>query len=160
MRNALILLLLVFIPVMVNAEIPGNSRALAGLTAVGVIFDVNVGNPQKLLLRLKLIEETVTGILKENVSADVVVAVRGGATHFMTRGEKYISAEDLSFKVQIQAQIKRLKELGYRLEQCAVAVRLLNVDPQDIIPEVPLVENGYISMVGYQNRGYAFVPMD
>ena len=66
----------------------------------------------------------------------------------------------LPLKEQIQAQVQRLKEPGYRLEQCAVALRLLKIDPQDIIAAVPLVGNGYISMIGYQNRGYAMVPMD
>ena len=160
MRKILILLLLLGLPGFAGATSPDNSRSLAGLKAVGVIFDVNTGSPQKLLLRLKLIEETVASIAGDGVTPDVVVSFRGGATHFMTRGDKYLPAEDLPFKDQIQAQAKRLKELGYRLEQCAVAVRLLKVDPQDIIPEVPLVGNGYISMIGYQNRGYAFVPMD
>ena len=160
MRKFLILLLLICLPGLASAAIPDNSRSLAGLKAVGVIFDVNTGNPQNLLLRLKLIEETVLSVAADGVSPDVVVAFRGGASLFVTRGDKYLPKEDLDHKVAIQAQIKRLKGLGYRLEQCAVAARLLKIDPQDIIDEVPLVGNGYISMIGYQNRGYAFIPMD
>ncbi len=159
MRKVLILLILL-LPSLVSAEKPDNSRALSGLKNAGVIFDVNTGSPQKLLLRLKLIEETVTSVEADGVATDVVVAFRGGASRFITRGDKYLPQEDLDHKIAIQAQVKRLKKLGYRLEQCAVAVRLLKIDPQDIIDEVPLVGNGYISMIGYQNRHYAFVPMD
>ena len=159
MRKILLLLLLLLLPGLATGA-PDNSRALAGLKSVGVIFDVNVGNPQKLLLRLKLIEETVSSLVGDAVTPDVVVAFRGGATLFMTQGDKYLPVEVLPLKEQIQAQVKHLKTLGYRIEQCAVAVRLLKVDPQDIIAEVPLVGNVYISMIGYQNRGYAFVPMD
>jgi len=160
MRIYLFLIYVLLLPGLSNAAPPDNSSALAGLKTVGVIFDVNTGSPQKLLLRLKLIEETVTGILADGVVPDVVVAFRGGATLFMTVGDKYLPVDDLPLKAKIQIQIKHLKELGYRLEQCAVAVRLLKVDPLDIIPEVPLVGNGYISMIGYQNQGYAMVPMD
>ncbi len=159
MRKTLILTLVMLLPGLVSAA-PENSRALAGLKNVGVIFDVNTGSPQKLLLRLKLIEETLASIAEVAVVPAVVVAFRGGATRFMTQGDKYLPLEDLPLKDQIQTQAKRLKKLGYRLEQCAVAVRLLKIDPRDIIAEVPLVGNGYISMIGYQNRGYAMVPMD
>lgn len=160
MRKHLMFFILLLMPALCWGGAPDNSRALAGQKQVGVIFDVNTGSPQKLLLRLRLIEETIAGIAAEGRKSDVVVAFRGGATRFMTRGDKYLPEEDLALKEQIQQQVKRLKALGYRTEQCAVAVRLLKVDPADIIPEVELVGNGYISMIGYQNRGYAFVPMD
>jgi hypothetical protein len=153
-------LLLLFLPVDLYAGVPDNSRALAGLKAAGVIFDVNVGNPQTLLLRLKLIEETLAAVAEEAVTLDAVVSFRGGASRFMTAGANYLPAEELPIKDEIQAQVKRLKALGCRLEQCGLALRLLKIAPQDIIAEVPLVGNGYISMIGYQNRGYAFVPMD
>lgn len=159
MRNLTILIVLLFLPVLTYAA-PDNSRSLAGLTHAGVIFDVNVGSPTRLLLRLQLIEETVNGLSHGGVIPDVVVAFRGGATLFMTGPDKYLPPDDLPHKKKVQAQVHYLKSLGYRLEQCAVAVRLLKVDPQDIIKDVPLVGNGYISMIGYQNRGYAFVPMD
>jgi len=160
MPRTLVVLFLLLIPSLLFAAGPDNARALGGLKTAGVFFDVNTGSPQKLLLRLKLIEETVSSVAAAGVTPDVVVSVRGGASLFMTLGDKYLPAEDLPFKSDIQVQIRRLKTLGYRVEQCAVAVRLLKIDPQDIIPEVPLVGNGYISMIGYQNRGYAFVPMD
>lgn len=160
MYRCLIFALFLFVPGTIWAAAPDNARALADLKTAGVIFDVNVGQPQRLLLRLKLIEETLASVAATGVRTDVVVAFRGGATRFMTRGDKYLPAEDLKDKALIQEQVQRLKSLGYRLEQCAVAVRLLKVDPRDIIDEVPLVGNGYISMIGYQNRGYAMVPMD
>lgn len=160
MRKIPFLLFFLLLSSLACAAPPDNSGALSGLSSVGVIFDVNAGNPRKLLLRLKLIEETVTAIAREGVKPEVVVAFRGGATLFMTRDVKYLPEEDLPYREQIQTQVRQLKTLGYHLEQCAVAVRLLKVDPKDIIAEVPLVGNGYISMIGYQNRGYAMVPMD
>lgn len=160
MRKLSIFLFLLLLPALLYAAAPDNSRALSGLKSAGVIFDVNTGHPSRLLLRLNLVEETVVGLTNEGVVPDVVVAFRGGATFFMTRGNKYIPVDDQQIKQEIQTQVRRLKKLGYRVEQCAVAVRLLKVDPKDIIDDVPLVGNGYISMIGYQNRGYAFIPMD
>lgn len=155
-----IFLLLLLLPLTAPAAPPDNSHALAGLRHARVFFDVNTGSPQKLLLRLRLIEETADGIAAAGVAPEVVVGFRGGATLFLTRGDAYLPPDDLDFRDRIQAEVRQLKARGYRLEQCAVAVRLLKVDPRDIIAEVPLVGNGYISMIGYQNRGFAFVPMD
>lgn len=160
MRSLLLFLLLIVPPLAADAAPPDNRRALEGLSHAGVIFDVNVGSPAKLLLRLQLIEETVNGLSHGGVIPEVVVAFRGGATLFLTEPDKYLPPDDLPHKLTIQNQVRRLKHLGYRLEQCAVAVRLLNIAPGDILEEVPLVGNGYISSIGYQNRGFALIPMD
>ncbi|PLX91318.1 MAG: hypothetical protein C0619_07580 [Desulfuromonas sp.] len=160
MRPILIFLFLLILPLTAAASPPDNRRALEGLSHAGVIFDVNVGSPTKLLLRLQLIEETVNGLSHGGVIPEVVVAFRGGATFFLTEPDKYLPPDDLPHKLNIQKQVRRLRNLGYRLEQCAVAVRQLNIAPADIIEDVPLVGNGYVSLIGYQNRGFAFVPMD
>ena len=160
MKRGLILTLCLLLPVFSATATPRNDAALQGLATARVIFDVNLGDPQKLLLRLNLIEETIAGLSAEKVKPEVVVAFRGGATLFMTGKDSYLPPEDLPLRDKIQAQVRHLKELGCHLEQCAVAVRLLKVDPRDIIPAVTLVGNGYISLIGYQNRGYALVPMD
>jgi len=34
------------------------------------------------------------------------------------------------------------------------------IDTKDFLPQVKIVANGYISLVGYQSQGYAFLPMD
>ncbi|NCO52198.1 MAG: DsrE family protein [Deltaproteobacteria bacterium] len=152
--------ILVLTTVATLAAQPNNHLALEGLQHTGVYFDVTLGQPQKLLLRLTLIEETINGLTAAGLTPAVVIGFRGGATLFLTRGDHYLPKEDLAAKQAIQAQIRRLKQRGYQPEQCALAARLLNVKQEDIITDVPLVANGYISMIGYQSRGYAYVPMD
>lgn len=156
----LLTLLFLLVPSLLYAESLTNDRALAGLNAANVIFDVNQGNPQILLVRLNLIEETVQGLVAGGVKGDVVVSFRGKASYYLTRGDEYIAEDEATIKAKIQQQVKQLLQLGYRLEQCAVATRLLKIDNADIIPEVTLVSNGYVSMVGYQAKGYAMVPME
>lgn len=160
MRRILIAGIVLLAAISTFAAQTNNRPALEGLEHVGVYFDVNIGEPQKLLLRLKLIEETSDDMTEAGLKPAVVVGFRGGATLFLTRGDKYLPKEDLAAKQQIQTQVQRLKQRGTQLEQCAIAARLLKIDSGDIIADVPLVTNGYVSMIEYQNRGYAFVPMD
>ena len=131
-----------------------NTKALSGLKEVGVIFDVTVAKPERLLLRLKLIEETVEGIEKEGVKVKAVVLFRGGASMYMTNNTQ------LPIKKKIQDQVRKLSELGYTLEQCAIALRIMGVDPETIIPELTIVGNVYTSIIGYESKNYSLVDMD
>jgi intracellular sulfur oxidation DsrE/DsrF family protein len=36
----------------------------------------------------------------------------------------------------------------------------MGVDPATIMPEVEIVGNGFISVVGYQSQGYSLVKID
>lgn len=134
--------------------------SLKNVKEVKVVFDLNVGNPRALLLRLKLIEETLLGISKyANYTA--VIAVRGKASDYMTKGDKYVERKDLDLKKKIYQQLLRLKEKYHvRIEQCKIALKLREIDPEDLYEFIEVVENGYISLIGYQMQGYAFIPMD
>ena len=46
------------------------------------------------------------------------------------------------------------------LEQCRIAAGFEDIAIADFLPQVKLVANGYVSMIGYQSQGYSFVPMD
>ncbi len=137
-----------------------NKRALQNVSAGKVYFDVNIGAGMKLAMRLKLIDATYNQLVSSNVQPDIVIGFRGKATRFVTKGTSYVFEEDLPVKKEIQTWIKHFKQLGIPMEQCLIAVELQKVDPNDILPEIPLVKNGYVSMIGYQVKGYAQVPMD
>lgn len=159
MKKALIALLVLF-PSILYAGDPDDKQALAGLTSVKIVCDVNVGEAKMLLRRLELIDETYSQLIDAGVTPTVVVAFRGGASRFVTRGVKYVDAGDAGIKKEIQGWVDQFSQHGFRLEQCAIAAKAYEVDPADFLPTVTVVQNGYISIVAYQARGYAFLPMD
>ncbi len=53
-----------------------------------------------------------------------------------------------------------MKNDGVKLEVCLYALKVLGVDPKTILPEVDKVGNGFISVVGYQAKGYSVVTID
>jgi intracellular sulfur oxidation DsrE/DsrF family protein len=51
-----------------------------------------------------------------------------------------------------------LKE-GIKLEICTIATKVFNVDASSILPGIKQVHNGWISLIGYQSKGYALIPV-
>jgi intracellular sulfur oxidation DsrE/DsrF family protein len=159
MKHHLIVLLLL-LPSLLYAGDLDDKHALADLTSVKIVCDVNVEEAKLLLRRLELIDETYSQLIDAGVSPTIVVAFRGGASRYVTNGDKYVSAEDVAIKKEVQGWLVQFKQHGFRLEQCAIAAKAWKVDQADFVPAVTVVQNGYISLVAYQSRGYAFLPMD
>ena len=143
-----------------SAEMYDNKRALAHITTARVYYDVNIGLPTKLVTRLSLIDKTYEQLVGAGVAPEFVVGFRGKASYFVTRGDDYVFAEDVEAKRKVLKWIQTLKARGVTMEQCLIAASLQKVDPQDILPEIEIVQNGYISMIGYQAKGYSQIPMD
>jgi hypothetical protein len=158
----MMILLLVVVTVRIGpaAETYNNSDALTGVREAKVYFDVNVGEPAKLLNRLQLIDATYDQLVASGISPLFIVGIRGKASNYFTRGDDYVVDTDLPIKKQIEARIDRFKARHFRLEQCYIAVGLYDIDVDDILPQLEVVASGYVSMIGYQSKGYAFVPMD
>jgi len=148
------------IPQTVMAESFDNRAALDGLKTVKVYFDVNVGDAKQLMIRLDLLSQTVDQIDGAGIRPEVIVGIRGGATKLVTRGTDYFKSDDVQYSERIKKRIAEFASRGFAIEQCAIAARFLDVDLSDMLPEIASVANGYVSMIGYQNKGYAVVPMD
>ncbi len=137
-----------------------NQNALHGLTETKVVFDINQGDPDILALRLQLIETTYQQLKTAGTAPKFILAFRGKASNFLTTGDTYIDQEDSEKKQKIETLLKHLGQLGFPLEQCSIAARLSKIDTSDFLPYIKVVANGYISLIGYQNQGYALVPME
>lgn len=160
----LILATMLFIPTNLPADSQSdrynNDKALKGVTETKAYFDVTIGEPKPLLIRLQLIEKTYQQLVTAGVTPAFVVGIRGKASIFFTRGKDYVLDIDLPEKEQIAAIVRKLNALKIPIEQCRIAAGFEEIDAADFLPEVELVANGYLSMIGYQSQGYGFVPMD
>ena len=147
-----------------RADSPKNEKntsgALTGLTATKAYFDVTVGNPKLLLIRLQLIQKTYNQIAAAGVTPAFVIGIRGKASNFFTKGTDYILDSDLPEKEQIETLVKQFAARHIVIEQCLIAAGFQQIDAADFLPLVKPVPNGYVSMIGYQSQGYGFVPMD
>lgn len=147
----ILMLMLTYSPVIEAAQKPDDLKALAGLKAAKVIFDVRVADLDKLVFNLRLFDETLEGMVAQGVKPNIIVAFRGP-------GVKLLTATALD--EEAVALFQTLKKKGVRFEACAVAMRVFKADPAGLIPEVILVGNVFNSLIGYQNKGYAMIAIN
>ena len=156
-----ILLLLLFATC---AAFPAGADTAEAAAASGkearVYFDVSLGEPEKLAVRLGLIEKTRVDLVAAGLTPRIVVGIRGKASNFFTRDEDYVLESDLAVKKNILATVVRFKAAGLRLEQCGLAADMQGIPRTDFLPQLEMVGNGYVAMITYQHQGYAYVPMD
>ena len=156
----LILLLLGFVGSLeASAQEPAERAALAHLSGIKAYFDIKADSAAKVEKRLVWINDIYQQMEQGERKAAFVIGFRSQASFFVTRGDEDLEEEDLAAKRKIEKWLKRFVAVGIRLEQCGLSAELYNIDPQDFLPEITVVKNGYISMIGYQNKGYAYVPM-
>ena len=133
--------------------------ALSGLKEVKVAFDIHEGDGKALLNRLNVIEETRQSLLKQGITPHIVVAFRGPATKLVQTDVDKIKAEDRPVATQIQAKLGEMsKSQGMdSVEQCSVAIRQQGTKAENVLPEVKVIGNSWISLMAYQAKGYAYI---
>ncbi|QAR34367.1 hypothetical protein EP073_13430 [Geovibrio thiophilus] len=134
--------------------------SISGLSTVKAVIDLNQGKANLLDLRLVSIKKTIEHLKSAGVKPVFIVVVRGDASAFMAESDKYISTMDSGLKKIMHRRISELKDMGIRFQQCGLSLSLMKIEPSEIMDGVEIVKNGYISLAGYQNKGYALLPMD
>lgn len=123
------------------------------------IFDVRIGKAKSLLFALKVIEETAQGMTAQGMKPEFVLAFRGGTLRLLTTDPDVQTEEEEKILVEVRQRLKAYKDKGMVLEACNVAARIFDIDKEELDPNLHLVTNSLISVIDYQNRGYALVPM-
>ena len=141
------------------ASAADDKASLAGLREVKVAFDLKDGDGKALLSRLNIIDETRQSLIQQGVSPHFVVAYRGGATRLVQTDTANIKMEDRPLAERIAQKIRDMSAAPGvdRFEQCAVAVREQGTNPDKVLPQVQVVGNGFISLMAYQSKGYAYI---
>lgn len=136
-----------------------DAMALRGLNDVKVAFDIKEGDPKLLLNRLNVIDETRQSLIKQGVTPHFIVAFRGPATKLVQTEQDKIKPEDRPMAEKVAAKIREMSAApgveGF--EQCAVAAREQGTRVDSVLPPVRVVGNGFISLMAYQAKGYAYI---
>ena len=61
--------------------------------------------------------------------------------------------------MEIESNVEALAALGVKQEVCAVATRVFGIENDKLLPDLTLVGDGFISLIGYQAQGYLLVPV-
>ena len=166
MKGSTILSLYVFVIAVLyctstwSATTYNNDEALKGVSRANIYFDVTLKDAKTVQLRMDLVDRTLSRLEKEGIDVDAVVGFRGPASRYITTGSHYVIDEDVAAKAKIGEWVKTLLARGVVIEQCSIAADMQDISHDDFLPGIAIVDNGYISLIGYQAQGYAVIPMD
>lgn len=138
---------------------PNDAAALSGLHQAKAIFLVNVRTPAAVAHLMTVIGKTQAGLQRQKVRAHIIVVFVGPDVAFLTRARRGIPYTDERMVANIQSEIHTLAARGIRFQACNIALHGMDVAPAALIPEVAPVGNGFISVIAYQEKGYALVPV-
>ena len=138
---------------------PSNREALEGISEMKIAFDITEGNPKGLLARLNVIDVTRRQLIAEGVTPRIVLAFRGDASYFTQSDLSAVKAEDQPAGRLVGSKIRELREAAgvESVVQCALPLPARKLSHQSVMPEVKVVGNGWITLVAYQQKGYAYI---
>ena len=136
-----------------------DAQALSGLHSAKAVFLVNINNPTAVDHLVRVIGLTRKQFLQQHVTPHFIVVFIGPDVAFLTKDRRGISYMDERPIADLQKEIGNLSKLGIEFQACGVAMHGMDVQPNSLIPDVHPVESGFISVIAYQEKEYALVPV-
>ena len=165
MRNRIVILLVaLLLPLGLGstaaAEGLDNREATQGIETMRAVYDMRKSDPDVMLAYLRGIATNHENLLKEGVEPDLRMVFIAEAVKFITTDpEPEVDIDHAETLEEIAKAVDRLDELGVQMEVCAAATRAYGVDNDTILEPINVVRSGFIAVMGYQNQGYALVPV-
>ena len=128
---------------------------------MNAVFDFRIGNPKSAALHLDVIHQTCKdkALQMGKKQPSFAVVFSGPSVKLLSTKREGVAADDAKTLDEIANKLVAMAKEGIRLEVCQIALKVLGVDPATILPELHMVGNGYVSLIGYGARGYSSVPV-
>lgn len=133
-------------------------EALKGVRSAKAVFDVRIGNPQSAALHLKLMHQTYKDLAAAKKKPVFRIVFIGPSVKLISKNRDGFTPEDNKALDEIADAVSAMSKDGIQLEICLVAAKVFKVDPLSVLPEIKRVENGWVSLIGYQAKSYSLVP--
>ena len=144
----------------------GNSSSeeyntLKGLKSVKAVFDFELANPQSALLHLQVIQQTFKdkNMWVSGKKPEIAIIFIGPSVKLVSKNRSEFKAEDQKTLDEFARTITEMSKDGIKLEICLIAVKVFGIEPTSLLPEIKQVGNGWISLIGYEAKGYSLVPV-
>jgi len=139
----------------------GEYVSLKGAKRFDVAYDLRNANPNQAALFLRLIHEGLKddSVRKVTGTPHAAIVINGTAVRLIGESDVVYTEEEKVLIKEIDARIKVMAKDGIRIEVCLMAAKIFNVDAATFPSDVKPVENAWISLVGYQGKGYSLIPV-
>ena len=143
-----------------GADIIDDSAALAGIDEARTVVLLDFTSPAKTALYLEVLRGTHQRLVDQGVTPHMVLVFIGPTVQYLTTEPDDLLAMEHGEKLKsIADSVTKLDEKGVRMEVCAVATEVFEVANDTILPEMHVVGDGFISLIGWQSQGYKLVPI-
>lgn len=124
-----------------------------------VAFDFTEGNPKAMLVKLQTVELTRKQLVDAGKTPRIVLTFRGDASYFTQNDLSMVKEADRADAAKVQDKIRAMRGAGLveSMEQCNIPLPSRKLDPANVMPQVKVVPNGWIALVEYQHKGYAYI---
>lgn len=159
--NILFAILMLACTMVQAAELAINDQAALDDLKVGKgVFLVDIGDANKLNFYLEVIQGTHKGMKDQGVEPDFILVFIGPSVKYLSTSSSTDTEQSLGgILMEIESNVEALAALGVRQEICAVATRVFGIENNTVLPDLTLVGDGFISLIGYQAQGYHLVPV-
>jgi hypothetical protein len=122
-------------------------------------LNVRIKNPKGAALLFKLVHDTYkdNNIMAVTKKPAFVVIVIGPSVKLISKKKEGFSPEEQKVLDEIANTISESSKDGMKLEMWLFAAKVVNVDPASVVPSIKHVPNGWVSLIGYEARGYPLV---
>ena len=162
LRTLSIIALVMTISTAYASETVINDRAsLADLKVGKGVFLIDIGDAKKLNFYLEVIQGTYKNMKSQGVEPDFILVYIGPSVKYLSSAPSSETEQEAGEAVllDIESNVEALAELGIKQEVCAVATRVFGIDNKTVFPDMTLIGDGFISLIGYQAQGYHLVPV-
>jgi len=155
-----LLLALAINTVQATESVIDDRTSLGDLKVGKGVFLVDIGDAKKLNFYLEVIQGTYKGMKAQGVEPDFILVYIGPSVKYLSSAPSGETEQDAGGTLlEIESNVEALAELGIKQEVCAVATRVFGIDNKTVFPDLTLVGDGFISLIGYQAQGYHLVPV-
>ncbi|HSH30291.1 MAG TPA: DsrE family protein [Thiohalobacter sp.] len=165
MRKLFQYTLLMLSLVLLTSQAQAGSRisdraALADLKVGQAVFLIDIAEAKKMNFYLEVIQGTFKSMQAQGVTPDFLMVYIGPSVQYLsTSPSADIEGRHGALLMEIESNVEKLAALGIKQEICAVATEAFGIDNKTLLPELDLVGDGFISLIGYQAQGYHLVPV-
>ena len=158
--KSVVFVFLLMTSLVLSAKEINDSAALKDLKLAKSVFLIDFTNPGKTAFYLNIIKGSYEGLVRQNVKPEFVLVFIGKTVEYLTtQPTDELEMEYAEELRSIAETAKQLKDLGVRMEVCAVATKVFGIDNSTILASMDVVGDGFISLIGWQNQGYKLVPI-
>ncbi len=94
------------------------------------------------------------------MTPDIILAFRGKSVDFLKTDYTGMTDEQVETMNVIKQSIMELLDSGVKMEACSIALNLFKKNTKyEVIPGIKVVNNTFMSLLGYHNQGYASIPV-